>query len=104
MQQLEQVQPAPVSPKTAPAAEKEVDNPESMEYIDWKECRKNLTDDEQVVLLALQEGAKGADGLVEHTQRSARQVLAALTMLQLQGYVTQGKDKRFRAAVKLKME
>ena len=104
LQQLEQVQPAPVPPKTAPAAEKEVDNPESMEYIDWKECRKNLTDDEQVVLLALQEGAKGADGLVEHTQRSARQVLAALTMLQLQGYVTQGKDKRFRAAVKLKME
>lgn len=104
LQQLEQAQPAPVSPKTAPAVEKKVDNPESMEYIDWKECRKNLTDDEQVVLLALQEGAKGADGLVEHTQRSARQVLAALTMLQLQGYVAQGKDKRFRAAVKLKME
>ena len=101
---LEQTTQPEHQPTQPERREKEVDNPESMEYIDWKECRKNLTDDEQVVLLALQEGAKGADGLVEHTQRSARQVLAALTMLQLQGYVAQGKDKRFRAAVKLKME
>lgn len=104
LQQLEQAQQAPIPVQPAAQPEKEVDNRESMEYIDWKECRKNLTDDEQVVLLALQEGARGADDLVEHTQRPARQVLAALTMLQLQGYVTQRKDKRFRAAVKLKME
>ena len=69
-----------------------------------KSAKKNLTDDEQVMLLALQEGAGGADHLVERTQRPARRVLAALTMLQLQGYVTQGKDKRFQATVKLKME
>ena len=95
-------------PKTPPSKveerEKEVDNPESLEYIDWKECKQSLTDDEQVVLLALQEGVKGTDDLVEHTQRPARRVLAALTMLQLQGYVTQEKNKKFRASVRLKME
>lgn len=101
---LEQVQPPKAPEQPAVQPEKEVDNPERLEYIDWKECRKTLTEQEQVVLLALQEGARGTDDLVEHTQLPARQVLAALTMLQLQGYVAQGKDKRFRAAVKLKME
>ena len=104
LQILERTDPPESPPKSSPAQEKEVDNQESVEYIGWKECQKNLTDDEQVMLLALQEGAGGADHLVERTQRPARRVLAALTMLQLQGYVTQGKDKRFQATVKLKME
>ena len=56
------------------------------------------------MVLALQEGARATDGLVEQTQRPARRVLAALTMLQLQGYVTQEKDKKFRATVRLKTE
>lgn len=101
---LEQEQQLDQPVKTSSSQEKEVDNRESLEYIDWKECRKNLTDDEQEMLLALQEGARATDGLVEQTQRPARRVLAALTMLQLQGYVTQEKDKKFRATVRLKME
>ncbi len=101
---LEQAPQPEQQPPNPQNREKEVDNPESLEYIDWKERRQSLTDDEQEVLLALQEGAKGTDDLVEHTQRPARRVLAALTMLQLQGYVTQGKDKKFRTAVRLKME
>lgn len=104
LQQLEQTSPPEQSPAKTKTGEKEVDNPESLEYIDWKECRHNLTDDEQVVLLALQEDHMGTDDLVERIQRPARRVLAALTMLQLQGYVTQGKDKKFLASVRLKME
>lgn len=104
LRRLEQVPPAQTPAQSSPAEEKEVDNPESVEYIDWKECQKNLTDDEQAVLLALQEGDKGTDELVEKTQRPARKVLAALTMLQLQGYVTQESSKKFRATVRLKME
>lgn len=101
---LEQAQQAQTPPQPSPSEEKEVDNRERVEYIDWKECQKNLTDDEQVVLLALQEREMGTDELVEHTQRPARKVLAALTMLQLQGYVTQKNSKKFRATVRLKME
>ncbi len=104
LRRLEQVPSAQTPAQSSPAEEKEVDNPESVEYIDWKECQKNLTDDEQAVLLALQEGDKGTDELVEKTQCPARKVLAALTMLQLQGYVTQESSKKFRATVRLKME
>lgn len=101
---LEQSEPPQTPPSEPLRQQKEVDNPESMEYIDWKECKQNLTDDQQLILLALQEGAMTVDGLVEGTQRVASKVLAALTMLQLQGYVTQGTDRKFRAAVRLKME
>lgn len=104
LHRLEQAQLPQTPAQSSPAEEKEVDNRECVEYIDWKECQKNLTDDEQVVLLALQEGDKGTDELVEQTQRPARKVLAALTMLQLQGYVTQKNSKKFRATVRLKME
>lgn len=104
LRRLEQVPSAQTPAQSSPAEEKEVDNPESVEYIDWKECQKNLTDDEQAVLLALQEGDKGTDELMEKTQCPARKVLAALTMLQLQGYVTQESSKKFRATVRLKME
>ena len=45
-----------------------------------------------------------ADDLVERTQIPARRVLSAMTLLQLQGYVSEESGKRFRAAVKLKME
>ena len=44
------------------------------------------------------------DDLVEQTQIPARRVLSAMTLLQIQGYVAEENGKRFRAAVKLKME
>ena len=56
------------------------------------------------MLLALGEGAAQTDELVERAQIPARRVLSALTVLQIQGYVAEESGKRFRAAVKLKME
>ena len=41
---------------------------------------------------------------MERTQIPARRVLSALTLLQVQGYVTEEPGKRFRAQVRLKME
>lgn len=73
-------------------------------YLRWADCKNKLTDDQRSVLLALAEGAAQADDLVERTQISARRVLSALTVLQIQGYVAEESGKRFRAAVKLKME
>ena len=73
-------------------------------YLRWADCKETLTDDQRTVLLALDEGAVPADDLVERTQLPARRVLSALTVLQIQGYVAEESGKRFRAAVKLKME
>ena len=75
-----------------------------MEYIDWKDQRDKLTDDQRDLLLALEEKPLLADDLMERTQIPARRVLSALTLLQVQGYVTEEPGKRFRAQVRLKME
>lgn len=83
---------------------KEVDIPEELAYIDWKECSSTLTDDQRTVLLALRDTLLRVDDLVEHTQMEARRILAALTILQIQGYVAEESGKRFRAAVRWKME
>lgn len=75
-----------------------------MVHLRWADCKDTLTDDQRTVLLALGGNAVRADDLVERTQIPARRVLSALTVLQIQGYVAEESGKRFRAAVKLKME
>ncbi|MBD5134062.1 MAG: DNA-protecting protein DprA [Clostridiales bacterium] len=77
---------------------------DDMVYLCWSDCKDKLTDDQRELLLALDGGVVQADDLVERTQIPARRVLSALTLLQIQGYVTEESGKRFRAAVKLKME
>nr|WP_242850393.1 hypothetical protein [Clostridium phoceensis] len=44
---------------------------------------------------------RSADELVEAAQIPARRVLSALTMLQVQGAVEEGPDRRFSALVEL---
>ena len=73
-------------------------------YLRWADCKEKLTDDQRAVLLAMDGGTVQADDLVERTQIPARRVLSALTLLQIQGYAAEESGKRFRAAVKLKME
>ena len=70
----------------------------------WRDCKDKLTDDQRELLLALDGGAARADDLVEQTQIPARRVLSAMTLLQIQCYVSEESGKRFQAAVKLKME
>lgn len=108
-QRLEELehQPESVPERKAPARsvpEKEVDNASGVAYIDWKDCQSRLNEEQQCVLLALQEGTMTADDLVERTQIEARRVLAALTILQIQGLAAEEGGNRFRAAVTLKME
>lgn len=90
--------------KRRAAEKKEVDIQAGEAYIDWKECREKLTDDQQTVLRALLERAMKADDVVEQTQLPVRRVLSALTILQVQGYVREESGKRFALAVRLKME
>lgn len=77
---------------------------EDVVYLRWEECKDKLTDDQRAVLLAMSGGVVQADELVERTQIPVRRVSSALTVLQLQGYVAEESGKRFRAAVKFKME
>lgn len=72
--------------------------------ITWQECEDKLPPDHQNVLRAMGDKLCRIDDLVELTQLPANCVLSALTVLQIQGYVTQEHGKRFRCAVRLKME
>lgn len=91
-------------PRQREQGKKEVDNPPAEAYIDWKECREKLTDDQRTVLLALDQGTQKADDLVERTQLPVRRVLSALTILQVQGYAREEGGKRFSLTGRLKME
>jgi len=84
--------------------EKPAQDKDDVVYLRWADCKDKLTDDQRTVLLSMDGGTFQADDLVERTQIPARRVLSALTVLQIQGYVAEESGKRFRAAVKLKME
>lgn len=90
----------PIRTKEKPAQGKKDEIP----VLRWADCKDKLTDDQRALLLALEAGAAVADDLVERTQIPARRVMSAMTLLQIQGYVAEESGKRFRAAVKLKME
>ena len=95
--------PPPPEPRGARGKPAKEDRDDQV-YLCWADCKDKLTDDQRSVLLALGEGAAQTDELVERAQIPARRVLSALTVLQIQGYVAEESGKRFRAAVKLKME
>lgn len=90
----------PPQAKEKPARE----NRGGMPVLRWEDCKNKLTDDQRSLLLALDGGTMSADDLVERTQIPARRVMSAMTLLQIQGYAAEESGKRFRAAVKLKME
>lgn len=107
----EQRLPEPEEPPAEPAAsktpaerKKEAPAGEKVEYLRWADCKDRLTDDQRELLLALEDGPLGTDDLVERTQIPARRVLSALTLLEVDQMVIGVGGKRFRAAVKLKME
>lgn len=94
----------PKPKQTEKPAEKEVDIQPQVEYIDWQDCKLNLTEDQRTVFQAFGEKTLRSDDLIELTQLPARRVLSALTILQIRGYVAEESGKRFRATVRLKME
>ena len=98
--QEKEMSPKSVGPaeKTGAAEEKVVDKEPRQAYID----RSGLTDDQIDLLLALGEGTRTSEELVDLTQIPARRVLSALTMLQLLGHVTERPGRRFEAAVRLR--
>lgn len=71
------------------------------EVIPRKEQKARFTDDELQIIAALEQRPLSADEVVERTQISARYVLSALTMLQVQGAVEELPGRRFQALVEL---
>jgi len=101
---VEAVSPSAEKPAQKADNSQKVDSEADVKYIDWQECKENLSDEQLVVLQAMGEKLYRADDLVEITQLPARRVLSAITMLQVKGYVAEENGKRFRASVRLKME
>lgn len=71
------------------------------EWIPRAQQRSRFTDDELMILAALDKRPLSADQVVEETQIPARYVLSALTMLQVQGAVKELAGRRFSSLVKL---
>lgn len=79
-----------------PEEKKEVDNTSLSDYIDLK-TEGVFSQDQRQILMALSEGPKHVDEIIEATQIPAPRALSSLTMLELRGTVRQHKGKRFEA-------
>jgi len=87
------------SPNFAPTPiKKEIDKLQDMVYIDpqgpepkWEE----LPEDQRRILQAMDRPNMHADEIIEATGLAAHKALAALTMLQVSGYVTQSAGRRY---------
>ncbi|MBR5708373.1 MAG: DNA-processing protein DprA [Oscillospiraceae bacterium] len=77
------------------ASKKEVDKQNGIEYIDLKEKLGAFSDAESRVLTALNSGRKSAAELSAELEMQMQDVLAALTMLEIGGYVLSGDDSRY---------
>ncbi len=79
----------------ADSVKKPVDKPEPMAYIDLKEQMEGLTADELAAVAVMSAKAMHVDDIIDLSGLPANRVLAALTMLQMKGYVQQTAGKRF---------
>jgi DNA processing protein len=75
---------------------KEIDNKNSVEYIDLVKLKEQVSDDEFKVLSALGPKTKHIDEIIAESGLAAAAVLPALTMLELGGYIEQSAGKHFR--------
>ena len=74
---------------------KEIDKPKDIVYIDLTEKLAALPPVQRQVLTAMTRPDMHADEIIEAAGLTAQETLAALTMLQVTGYVAQGTGKRY---------
>ncbi len=81
----------PSTPKSSAPEQKSdtkaVDKPEKRAYIDVQEILPRLSADEAAIVQQLQTGQQPVDRLIDETQLPAGRVLAALTLLEVKGFV-----------------
>lgn len=90
----------PEHPVPEPETEPSPEGPQKPK-ISREEQTSLFTDDELTLLLALNKGSLSADELVERTQIPVNRVQSALTLLQIQGAVSEGPGRRFQCQVEL---
>ena len=87
------------SPNFAPTPiKKEIDKPRDMVYIDAQDpagIPEGLPEVQRRILSAMDRPDMHADEILEAAGLTAAEALAALTMLQVSGYVTQGAGRRY---------
>lgn len=74
---------------------KEIDKPKDIVYIDLTDQLENLPPVQRQVLTVMTRPDMHADEIIEAAGLSAQEALAALTMLQVTGYVAQSTGKRY---------
>ncbi|MDR1588584.1 MAG: DNA-processing protein DprA [Oscillospiraceae bacterium] len=97
-------EPAAESAENGDSAKKEVDNGTQVEYIDLSAPDVSLTPDERRVAEAVAPGGVHIDAVIAGCSLAASDALAALTMLEIKGIITQARGKFFSLAVKAAKE
>ena len=67
-----------------------------MEYIDLVQLKEHLNDDEFKVISSIGSKTKHVDEIIASCDLGANEVLSALTVLEIGGYIEQIKGKYFR--------
>lgn len=78
-----------------PSAKKVIDKEKREEYIDLEKQLEGLTERQLTIIAALSAPSMHIDDLIEQTKLDAPTVLAELTVLEIEGMVTQEPGKRF---------
>lgn len=89
------------TPAKVAEKDKGVDKGGEIPYIHWEKLTPALTDDQRDVLLALRDGSRVLDEIIDATQIPARRCTSAVVMLQLAGFVREEPGKRFAATVRI---
>ena len=80
---------------------KPIDNEKTEDYIVLSVNASDLSPDEAAVVSAIGPESTHIDDIIESTGMSAGEVSAALTMLEIEGFVTQEAGKRFRSNIRI---
>lgn len=88
------------APRVRKSRKKDVDKPETEDYIDLRKQLENLSEEQLAVVSAIKTPGTHIDDIIERSGLTAAQVLSNLTLLQIDGYVTQEPGKRFSLSVK----
>ena len=83
-----------------PNSEKGIDNGQKRNYIDLQRSMQTLTDEEKLLMELLKDGPQHVDELIVQSGLAAAKALSTLTMLEVQGVVTQLSGKRFALHIK----
>ena len=86
---------ASAKPICANSTEKVVDNLAELEYIDLKAQLEGLSEDELSLVTVMTEREMHIDDIIDRSGRAPHIVLSALTALELKGYATEQKGKRY---------